>query len=98
MISSVLSWLGFGGSALTVSLIVGAIYLYRGAKIIKLVGALFSSVISTAITILVLSGIALWMGWIEISPMLLIEDVIGAISWMLGSGVDLLRRLIGVFR
>jgi hypothetical protein len=98
MISSLLSMLGLGGSALAVSLIMGALWIWRGARILSIIGALFSSAVTIAVALFVVLGIAVALGWIDLSISSILSDSWGAISWMLDSGIGTIRELISILR
>jgi hypothetical protein len=98
MIESILSMLGFGGSALAVSLIMGALWIWRGARILSIIGALFSSAVTIAVSLFVVLGISVALGWIDLSISSILSDSWGAISWMLDSGIGTIRELISILR
>ena len=94
MIESMLSWLGLGGSAIVVSLIIGALWLWRGVRIARIIGALLGSGVRIGIALFLFLAISIGMGWIELEIWMMIEDLLAFVRWMLDLPVDLLRSLI----
>jgi hypothetical protein len=95
MIETLLSWLGLGGSAVAVTMIMAALWVWRGAKIIRLIGALFSSALTIALSILILGAVSIWLGWIDISLGLIASDLWSAISWIVSLPFEIVSSAIG---
>jgi hypothetical protein len=84
--------IAISGTAITLGAV--ALWIWRGRRIISLIGALFGSAITISISLLVSLAVAIALGWIEIHLGVMMSDIGSGVRWILRVPVDLIRSLL----
>lgn len=90
---------GLGGSlAISATLVVAALYVYRAAAVAKVVGALFGTAVGYVIVLCVSAASAIALGWVDPNVAVIIDHVAEGLDVALEAVLHVVERVRDIVR